>query len=73
MLSNFHSPSDYKILLVTFTVHVTLYSPWNSPGQNTGAGSLSLHQAIFPTQGIEPRSPTLQVDSLPAELQGKPL
>ena len=27
------------------------YSPWNSPGQNTGAGSLSLLQGIFPTQG----------------------
>ena len=26
------------------------YSPWNSPGQNTGVGSLSL-QGIFPTQG----------------------
>ena len=28
-----------------------LYSPWNSPGQNTGVGSLSLLQRIFPTQG----------------------
>ena len=27
------------------------YSPWNSPGQNTGEGSLSLLQGIFPTQG----------------------
>ena len=43
-----------------------LYSPWNSPGQNTGVGSLSL------LQGIEPRSPTLQANSLPAEPQGKP-
>ena len=25
-----------------------LYSPWNSPGQNTGVGSLSLLQGIFP-------------------------
>ena len=25
-----------------------LYSPWNSPGQNTGVGSLSLLQEIFP-------------------------
>ena len=24
-----------------------LYSPWNSPGQNTGVGSLSLLQRIF--------------------------
>ena len=28
-----------------------LYSPWNSPGQNTGVGSVSLLQGIFPTQG----------------------
>ena len=64
-----------------------LYSPWNSPGQNTGVGSFSLLQGIFPTQGsnpglpslgdlvnpgIEPRSPKLPADSLPAVLQGKP-
>ena len=27
-----------------------LYSPWNSLGQNTGVGSLSLLQGIFPTK-----------------------
>ena len=37
-----------------------LYSPWNSPGQNTGMGSIlppgvgSLPQGIFPTQGSNP-------------------
>ena len=31
-----------------------LYSPWNSPGQNTWVGSLSLLQGIFPTQGSTP-------------------
>ena len=31
-----------------------LYSPWNSPDQNTGVGSLSLLQGIFPTQGLNP-------------------
>ena len=31
-----------------------LYSSWNSPGQNTGVGSLSLLQGIFPTQGSNP-------------------
>ena len=31
-----------------------LSSPWNSPGQNTGVGSLSLLQGIFPTQGWNP-------------------
>ena len=32
-----------------------LHSPWNSPGQNTGVGDLSLLQGIFPVQGLNPR------------------
>ena len=53
-------------------------SPGNSPGQNTGVSSCSLLQGIFllpgdlPNPGTEPRSPTLQADSLPAEPPGKP-
>ena len=35
-------------------VSYSLYSPWNSPGQNTGVGSLSHLQGIFPTQGSNP-------------------
>ena len=31
-----------------------LYGPWNSPGQNTEVGSLSLLQEIFPTQESNP-------------------
>ena len=34
-----------------------LYSPWNSPGQNTEVGSLSLLQEIFPTQESNPGLP----------------
>ena len=34
-----------------------LYSPWNSPGQNTGVGSLCLLQEIFPTQELKPGLP----------------
>ena len=34
--------------------------------------SLSLLQGIFPTQGLNPGLPTLQVDSLQSELPGKP-
>ena len=34
-----------------------LYSPWNSLGQNTRVGSLSLLQGIFPTQGWNPPLP----------------
>ena len=31
-----------------------LYSSWNSLGQNTGVGNLSLLQGIFQTQGLNP-------------------
>ena len=34
-----------------------LYSPWSSPGQNTGVGSHSLLQGILPTQGWKPGLP----------------
>ena len=34
-----------------------LYSPWNSPGQNTGVGSPYLLQGFFPTQGSNPSLP----------------
>ena len=34
-----------------------LYCPCSSPGQNTGIGSLSLLQGIFPTQGLNPGLP----------------
>ena len=34
-----------------------LYSPRNSPGQNTRIGSLSLLQGIFPTNGSNPAFP----------------
>ena len=42
--------------------HVQLFatpwsSPWNSLGQITGVGSLSLLQGIFPTQGSNPGLP----------------
>ena len=39
---------------VQFSVTPWLYSPWNSLGQNTGVGSLSLLQGIIPTQGSNP-------------------
>ena len=32
-------------------------SPWNSPGQKIGVGSLSLLQGIFSTQGLNPSLP----------------
>ena len=49
-----------------------LYSPWNSLGQNTGVDSQFPSPLDLPNPGIEPRSPSLQADSLPAEPPGKP-
>ena len=34
----------------------------DSPGKNTGVGCHALLQGIFPTQGLNPGVPTLQVD-----------
>ena len=47
-----------------------LYSPWNSPGQNTGVSPFP-SPGDLPNPGIKPRPPTLQADSLPAEPQVK--
>ena len=42
------------------------------PSKNTGLGSCSLLQGIFPTQGLNLGLPALQADSLPAEPPEKP-
>ena len=49
---------NWKLLsrVLLFAIH-GLYSPWNSLGQNTGVGSLSLLQGILPTQGTSPGLP----------------
>ena len=41
-----------------------IFSPWNSPGQNTGMGSHYLLPRDLPNPGIKPRSSALQADSL---------
>ena len=45
--------------------------PWNSPGKNTGVGCHSLSPGDLLDPGMEPRSPALQVDSLPMQPPGK--
>ena len=59
---------------VVCKVKVTQSCPtlWDPLGQNTGVGRLSLLQRTLPHPGIEPRSPALQVDSLPLNHQGNP-
>ena len=44
-----------------------LLCPWDFPRKNAGVGCHFLLQRIFPGPGIEPRSPSLQPDSLPSE------
>ena len=49
-----------------------LDSPWNSPGQNTGVGRLSLLQGIFPTQGLNPGLPHCRRILYQLSRQGSP-
>ena len=44
---------SHSVVSDSFQLH-GLYSPWNSPGQNTGVDSLFLLQGLFPTQGLNP-------------------
>ena len=48
-----------------------LLCPWNSPGKNTGVGSHSLLQRIFPTQGLNPVLPHCR-QTLHLSHQGSP-
>ena len=62
---------------------LTLAIPWTVPCQVPLSMGFSRQEywnglpfpspGYLPDLGIEPRSPALQVDSLPAELPGKPL
>ena len=55
----------------SWTVAISLLCPWNSQGKNTGLGSHSLLQWIFPIQGLNLGLLALQADSLSSELQGR--
>ena len=50
MLRSYYKTENHKVVSDSFQLH-GLYSPWNSPCQNTGMGSCSLLQEIFPIQG----------------------
>ena len=50
-----------------------LYSLWDSPGQNTGVGSCSLLQGIFPTQGLNPGLPHCRRILYQLSHQGSPV
>ena len=51
------SESERHAVLSDSVTPCTIYRPWDSPGQNTGVGSLSLLQGIFPAQGSNPGLP----------------
>ena len=40
-----------------FATPWTIYSSWNSEGKNTGVGSCSLLQGVFPTKRLNPSLP----------------
>ena len=49
--SRFQCSGSHWPEIVRFMRAPRIYSPWNSPGQNTGVGSHFLLQGGFPTQG----------------------
>ena len=64
------SSESHSVVSNSLQLH-GLYSPWNSPGQNTEVGSLSLLQRIFPTLGSNLGLLHGRQILLPAEPQGK--
>ena len=58
-LSHFHlwKWKKVKVAQSCLTLCNLMDCPWNSPGQNTGVGSLFLLRGIFPTQGLNPGLP----------------
>ena len=56
LISSFSDGSESRSALSESLRPHGLCSPWDSPGQNTGVGSLSLLQ-VFPTQGSNPGLP----------------
>ena len=63
-----------KVAQSCLTLHnpMDLHSPCNSLGQNTGMGSLSLFQGIFPTQGLKPGLPHCRQILYQLSHQGNP-
>ena len=83
LVSNFHKPRNvyikYTNVCVSHSVvsdslqpHGLYLCQQNSPGKNTGVVCHFLLQGDLPDPGIKPRSPALQVDSLPLSHLGSP-
>ena len=70
------SLSYVQFFVTPWTVSARLFSPWDFPGKNTGAGCHALLQRIFPIQGsnLHLLCPlNRQAGSLPLAPPGKPL
>ena len=66
--------TEVKVKIVQ--LHLTLCDPldssWNSPGQNTGVGSLYILQGIFPTWGLNPDLPYCRLILYQLSHKGRP-
>ena len=56
VLRNRSKSESHSVVSKSLRLH-GLSNPWNSPGQNTGMGRVSLLQGIFPIQGSNPGIP----------------
>ena len=73
MLSKTVNAGAMKVAELCLTLCHPIVCPWNSPCKNTGVGCLPFPSpGDLPEPGIEPRSPAIQADSLPSELQEIP-
>ena len=66
-----HNSESHSVVSDSLRPH-GLYSLWNSLGQNTEVGSLSLFQGVSPNQGLNPGLSHCRQILLPVEPQGKP-
>ena len=61
-----------KVAQLCLTLYDTMDYLWNSPGQNTGVGGLSLLQGIFLTEGSNPGLPHCKWILYQLSLKGSP-
>ena len=69
----YYSLCDVKVAQLCLTLCNPMEWPWDSPGQNTWVGSLSLLQGIFPTQGLNPGLPHCRQILYQLSHKGSPL
>ena len=69
----FTAESESRLVMSVSLRPRGLYSPWNSPGQNTGVGSRSFPQGIFPMQGLNPGIPHCRLILYQLSHQGSPV